>query len=195
MTEARRKLLRAVLWLAFGLIALVNTGCLLAVAGAGAAGAAAAAGYAYYNGLLYRDYKANLADTILAVRTSLQELQFPVLDIKTDTGSSYIRTRTADDHTVRIYLDVVPSPIPAEGAMTRVAIRVGFSGDDAVSARIIDQISHHLATPLVPAAAPPGTPLVTTGAPPGSPTLLPPRPIPETAAPPLAPPVPIQSAH
>jgi hypothetical protein len=185
MTDARRKL-QSLVWLALALVALVNAGCLVAAVGAaGAAGAAA--GYTYYNGLLYRDYPANMADTLSAVRTALQELQFPITTEKTDTGTAYVQSRTADAHTVRIYLDLVPSPIPAEGALTRVGVRVGFSGDDAVSARILDQVSQHLAprsvlpvgptAPLAPVAAPP----------PASVAVLPPRPIPvETAPPPLA---------
>jgi hypothetical protein len=162
-------------WLALALLALVNGGCLLAVAGA--AGAAGAAGYFYYNGLLYRDYHANLADTMAAVRRSLIELQFPISEEKTDTGSAFLKTRTSDGYTVRIYLDMVPSPIPAEGAITRIGIRVGYSGDEAVSARILDQVSRHLIPPTVLPSPPP----TTLGA-----QLGPPRSVIETPPPPLA---------
>jgi hypothetical protein len=186
MTDASRKL-RSLALLALALVGLVNAGCLVAAVGAaGAAGAAA--GYTYYNGLLYRDYPANMGDTLAAVRTSLQELQFPVTAEKTDTGTAYVQTRTADSHTVRVYLDVVPSPIPAEGALTRVGVRVGFSGDDGVSARILDQVSRHLTPQAVQPAGAPGGPLVPVPAPaPTGVTVLPPRPVPaETAPPPLA---------
>jgi hypothetical protein len=194
--------------LALGLAVLLNAGCIVAAVGAGAAGAAVA-GYAYCNGLLYRDYPATLADSAAAVRTSLLELQFPIVEEKSDTGTAFVKTRTGDGHIVRIYLDIVPSAIPAEGALTRVGIRVGFSGDEAVSARILDQVSRHLVAPgRVPGvvsaiAAPtpgvntPGSPIPgvnTPGSPvpgvntPGSPgtTLLPPRPVAETPQPPLA---------
>jgi hypothetical protein len=151
---------RTIGWLALGLLALVQSGCMLALAGA--AGAGAAAGYVYYRGLVYRDYPANLGDAVAAVRTSLLELQFPILVEKTDTGSGYFESRTADNNTVRIYLDMVASPIPAEGSLTRVAIRVGFSGDDVVSTRILDQVSRHLvaAVPSRQLASPPGPPPV-----------------------------------
>jgi hypothetical protein len=163
-------------WLLLALVALINTGCLLAVAGV--AGAGAAAGYIYYNGLLYRDYHANLSDGMAAVRSSLIELQFPITEEKTDTSSAFIKTTTNDGHAVRIYLDQVPSPIPAEGTMTRIGVRVGLTGDEAVSARILDQVSRHLVPPaLLPSqTAPP--PLA------GNATL---RPVGETAPPPLAP--------
>src|SRR5262245_11319840 len=150
MTGLYKRLTRLALP-ALALLALANGGCLLAVAGAGAA---AGVGYAYYNGLLYRDYHANLDDSLSAVRASLVELQFPIIEQKADTGTAYVKTRTADGHTVRIHLDVVPSPIPVEGSLTRVSIRVGFSGDEAVSARLLDQINLHLAPPGAMAATP-----------------------------------------
>jgi hypothetical protein len=162
-------------WLLLALAALVNGGCLLAVAGA--AGAGAAAGYVYYNGLLYRDYHANLSDTMAAVRRSLIELQFPISEEKTETGSAFIKTHTNDGYMVRIYLDMVPSPIPAEGTMTRIGIRVGYSGDEAVSARILDQVSRHLVAPSTLPAGPPAISGAQLGAP---------RPAGETPPPPLA---------
>jgi hypothetical protein len=159
-------------------LSAASTGCLLAVAGAAGAGAAAA-GYFYLNGLLYRDYPASLGDSIAAVRTALTELGFPVVKEDVDTGTATVQTRTGDGSTVRIHLDVIPSRIPVEGPLTRIGVRVGFSGDETVSARILDQVSRHLApAALVP---PPG-------AAPAAPAILPPRPAPaETAAPPLAP--------
>src|SRR5262249_35162435 len=130
----------------------------------------------YYNGLLYRDYHANLGDTALAVRTALLELQLPLIKEKGDPGSAYLESRTGDGSTVRIFLDVVPSPIPAEGAVTRVGVRVGFSGDDAVSARVLDQISRHLVSPT--AAPPPAAPAPVVAAPPPGPETAPPPPAP-----------------
>jgi len=181
MTDARLNL-RSIGLLALGLAALLEAGCLVAAIGVAGAGAAAA-GYTYHNGLLYRDYGANVADTLVAVRGAMGELQFPLLEEKTDTGSAYLRTQTADGHTVRIYLDIVSSPVPAEGALTRVGIRVGFIGDDAVSARILDQVSRHIGShPML--AAPP----VVSLEPPIQPTALPARPVPVVATkePPLA---------
>jgi hypothetical protein len=183
MTDARRGL-RSLGWLALALAAALNAGCLVAAVGAAGAGAAAA-GYTFYNGLLFRDYAANVADTLVAVRAALIDLQFPVVEEKTDTGSAYVRTRTADGHTVRIYLDIVASPVPIEGALTRVGVRVGFSGDDAVSARILDQVSRHLIGRPGLSAAPP---VAAALAPPTTTTALPSRPVPvaATAEPPLA---------
>jgi hypothetical protein len=167
-------------WLVLALVALVNGGCLLAAAGAAGAGAAAAAGYLYYNGNYYRDYHSNSADTLAAVRTSLAELQFPIREQQSDTGSATIKTRTNDGHTVHISLDMVPSPIPIEGTLTRVSVHVGYSGDEVVSARILDQVSRHLVPGTLPTAPPPAAPPANGAA------LGTPRPLPETPPPPLA---------
>ncbi len=187
MGYAFRKL-RLLGWLVLGLSVLLNAGCLVAAIGAGAAGVAVA-GYVYCNGLLYRDYPATLTDAAAAVRTSLLELQFPIVKEKSDTGTLFVQTKTGDGHTVRVYLDVVSSPIPAEGAMTRIGIRVGFTGDEAVSARILDQVSRHLVA-QPPLAGAPGAPPLVAGTPSvpaaAAPNLLPPRPVPETPPPPLA---------
>lgn len=175
------RVFRTVGWWILGLVAIVQVGCALAVAGA--AVGAGTAGYLYYNGLLYRDYHANLGDAVAATRTSLVELQFPLLKEKNDTGSAYFQTATGTGDTVRIYLDTVPSAIPLEGALTRISVRVGFSGDDEVSARILDQISKHLVSPsaLPASTAPTAQPLSTTVSAPGAA----PRPV-ETTPPPLA---------
>ena len=167
-------------WPAVALALLVNAGCLLAVAGAGAA-AAGTAGYLYYNGLLYREYPANLADTTATVRASLNELQLPLDKETNDTGSVTIESKTAKGDKVSIYLDLVGSALPVDAVATRVSIRVGFTGDDAVSKRILDQVSSHFTRNVPVPQSPPG--------PPAAPAPV----VVETAAPPLAPvPVPVK---
>jgi hypothetical protein len=185
---------------ALALAVLAPGGCAAVAVGAVGAGAA---GFAYYNGLRYREYHASLGDTTSATRAALGDLQFPVIEHTTDTGTSTLKTRTNDGHTVRIYLDVVPSPIPAEGSLTRVSIRVGVTGDEGVSARLLDQIYLHLAPPGAAAAALQPTPR------PSGATLGAPQPMAlqqggaggaasdvrpaafETPPPPLAPPAPV----
>jgi hypothetical protein len=177
MGEGRRRLGRLG-YLLVGALALANGGCLLVAVGA--AGGAAAAGYAYYKGRLYRDYPANLNDSLAAVRTSLLELQFPIVTEESKAGESYVATKAADGSNISIYLEVLQSRIPAEGPVTRISVRVATFGDEAVSARILDQISMHLVTPTQ-LAHPPQPP------PPGSvqpAAALTPR---QTVQPPLAP--------
>lgn len=144
------------------------TGCALAIIGA--AGAAGTAGYLYANGLLYRDYFGDTTQTADAVRKSLEELHLPLVTQKDDGSTYMIRTKTATNEAVRIYLDRAGGPIPSEKAVTRVGIRVGFSGDDGVSLKILDQVSKHLASPAPPPdAKPAGPPPDITGPPPIAP--------------------------
>jgi hypothetical protein len=174
---------------ALALVLILQAGCALAVVGCAAGGAAAT--YAYLKGVLIRDYPAMLGDTIAAARTALTELGFPIIKEKTDTGTAYITSKTADGHAITLYFDVVPSSVPTDGAMTRVAVRVGYTGDDVVSARILDQITKHIKPSLgLPPAlppAPPGAPPV-TAVPPGAPIAATPTrtTTPETPPPPLA---------
>ena len=164
--------MRTLCLIAFGLAVVVQTGCIAAVAGV--AGAGAVAGYMYYNGLLYRDYKSNLGETLAAVRTALATQKFVIDRETTATDSVTVQTKTTEGYSVRVHLDVVPSSVPGDGVFTRVGIRVGLSGDETVSARILDEIGR-----LVPSVTP-----VTP--PPIGPATVNSVPIPQTPAPPLA---------
>src|SRR5262249_28473185 len=155
--------------------ALVQGGC-LAAAAVGAAGGGAAALYAYERGRLYRDYPAALGDAAAAVRTSLAELQFPPAVEKNKGGEFTFETKATDGTAVRVYLEALSSRVPAEGPITRITVRVGTCGDDAVSARVLDQVS-------LPLVVPPAAQAVAAAPPVPRPS--PPRP-PETAPPPLA---------
>ncbi len=175
MTRTWKSWLSRTAFLALAMIALANAGCLIAAVGA-AAGGAAAVGYAYYSAPLMREYPVNRPVALAAVKSSLTELQFPLIKEQPDGASIMIETRTGDGVSVKIYLDVLTSPVPADGSITRVSVRVGHFGDDAISARIQDQIATHL-----PAPTPSPGPAV-ANRPTG------PRPV-ETVAPPLANPV------
>jgi Protein of unknown function (DUF3568) len=175
MTRTWKSWLSRTAFLAVAAVALANAGCLIAAVGAAASGAAAVS-YAYYTAPLMREYPVNYADALAAVKTSLTELQFPLIKEQPDGASTLIETRTGDGVSVKIFLDVLTSPVPADGSMTRISVRVGHFGDDAVSARIQDQVAKHM-------PAPPTLPQpVVANRPAGG------RPV-ETVAPPLANPV------
>jgi Protein of unknown function (DUF3568) len=161
----RSSVAQRIAWLVLAALLLVNSGCLLAVAGV-AAGGAAAAGYVYYHGALSRDYPCNLGDGMAAVRTSLSNLHFPIEGESTGANEAEVTTHTNDGTTIRVHIDVVPPRIPVEAPMTRIAVRVGYTGDEAVSRRVLDEVGRH----LVPQAS-----------------LAPPQPL-QTRPPPLAPP-------
>ena len=139
-------------------VALTGSGCVAAAIGV-AAGGAAAGGYLYYRGKVNQDYVANLDDVWAASHTALQELGMPVVKEERGTTTATMESKTADGERVYLNMEMENSRIPAEGATTRVGVRVGtFTlGDQVVSERILDQVGAHL-KPATQAAAPPQTP-------------------------------------
>jgi hypothetical protein len=118
---------------------LLSAGC-LGLGIAAAVGGAGAAGYAYMQGTMYRDYPAGTADTSQAVHGALADLQMPVLS----EDAVSVESQTADGSKVKIRLDTAVSRVPGEGESTHVAVRVGALGDEAVSRRVLDQVSARL---------------------------------------------------
>jgi hypothetical protein len=141
-------------------VALSGSGCVAAAIGV-AAGGAAAGGYLYYRGKVNQDYVANLDDVWSASHMALQELGMPVLkeDRTGGAATASLESQTADGERVYISMDLENSRIPAEGAITRVGVRVGtFTlGDQVLSERILGQIGAHLTPATRAAAAPPQT--------------------------------------
>jgi hypothetical protein len=130
-------------YLVLAALALVNGGCLVVAAGA-AAGGAAAVGYAVWKGRMYRDYAASLPNTQAAVVAALADLQFPVVNQSAADGETYVESQLADKTKVKIYLDPLPSRVPADGPVTRVSIRVGTFGDEDLTRRLLDQVGSHV---------------------------------------------------
>jgi Protein of unknown function (DUF3568) len=156
MPEAERKFTGRVLYSVVAVLTIVQSGCLLAIAGATAG--AAATGYLYYKGRIYRDYPAALPLVRNAVHDALLDLKFPILTEEFKDGKALLVTKTTAGKKIRLHLDCLNSPIPAESLLTRVSVRVDFFGDEGVSARILDQVTWRLtqAPPIVP--APPAGP-------------------------------------
>ncbi len=146
------------LYTLIAVLALVQGGCLLAIAGV--AGGAAATGYFYCKGQVYRDFPANFTDVHNAVRAALLDLHFIIFTEEAKDGKAFFVTKTTNGKKVRIYLNCLSSPIPAEGLITRVSIRVACFGDEAVSAHIFDQVAFRLSHPGPIVAPPPGPPPV-----------------------------------
>jgi len=165
--------------LAFLIVAgllLLNTGCLAVALGTVGAAGAAGAVYVYGNGRYYRDYPTKMPEALEATRTALKELQLPIVqEDPANADKGLIESKTGDGDAIKIYLENMPSRIPAEGNVVRIGVRVGAFGDSNVSTRILDQINLHLVAPVQVRPAYVGPPL-----PP------PQRLQPETPPPPLA---------
>jgi hypothetical protein len=183
MARGWKKWAGPAVFLAVAGLALAQAGCLAVAAGAAAAGGAAV-GYAYVTAPMARDYPVAPGDAAAATRAALADLQLPLVNEKNDGGVVTLESRTGDDSKVVVTLEPVSSRVPADGTLTHVAVRVGHFGDDAVSARIHDQINQRVMAPAAP-----GGRLV----PQPQPSAQAARPA-ETAPPPLAGAAPIQPA-
>lgn len=160
-----------------GLLLLVNSGCLGAaiVAGGAAAAGGATAGWFYVRGPLYRDYPVDLDRAHLAVQAAMGEMQLPVLrrDLALDQGKITLETRLTDGRSAWLCMSTEGKPIPADGTVTRVSVRIGAFGDEEVSRRILDQIGKFLA----PAGPVPIQPVPLAGPVPAVPTSGPIKPV------------------
>ncbi|MGH7169722.1 MAG: DUF3568 family protein [Gemmataceae bacterium] len=156
MPEAEREHSGRLLYVVIAVLALTQGGCLLALAGVAGG---AATGYFYCKGRVYRDYPASLPDLRNAVRAALLDLHFYIFTDEAKDGKAFLITKTTNGKKVRIYLNCMSSPVPADGLVTRLAIRVGAFGDEGVCTRLFEQVAFRLShpAPIVP-APPPGAP-------------------------------------
>ncbi|HTU90882.1 MAG TPA: DUF3568 family protein [Gemmataceae bacterium] len=145
---------KGTLYALIAVLALTQGGCLLALVGV--AGGAAATGFFYFKGRIYHDFPAPFPDVLNAVRASLLDLHFAIFADEPKDGKAIIVTKTTQGKKVRIYIDCLHSPIPSEGMLTRVSIRVACFGDESISTRIFEQVGFRLSHPGPVAPAPMG---------------------------------------
>jgi hypothetical protein len=107
----------------------LTPGCVAVIAGTGAGAAVA-----YSMGRLDTVVSADLVRTEKATDAALAQLQFSKISEKSDALVAVFIARTSEDKRIRIELS-------KEGdQVTRIWIRVGVFGDEAVSLAILDKI-------------------------------------------------------
>jgi len=145
------RLLRLVL--AFGaLCALALTsGCVAAAVGAGAVymelahremdappPSVGAGQVSYVEGSLETSFPAGIESTARAVNATFPQLGYPKVSEKGDALGDTLIARTGHDKIIEIKLETV------DGALTKVTIRVGAFGDEALSRSILGKIKVNL---------------------------------------------------
>lgn len=122
------------------LAALGLTGAVLSQAGcvAVAVGAAAAGTVAYVRGQLEASLEGSYTNTVRAADRALADLKFTKVSEKGDALKTTLVARTAADK--KIEIDV----IKVSDSVTKVQIRVGVFGDEAMSLTILGKIKEHL---------------------------------------------------
>jgi hypothetical protein len=108
-------------------------GCVAVAVGAGAAGAVA-----YLRGELQSSVSEDVEDVILATAKAIEQLKFSQVEARKDALSGVFEARNARNDKIVITIDR-----QAEG-LTRLRIRVGLIGNEAVSRSILSQINKNL---------------------------------------------------
>ena len=126
-------------WLALLFVAvasLASSGCALLLVGTGAA--IGAGTVAYLGGELQATEDAPLDKARQAAEAALSDMKLPITKTVTEAGATTLVARGADDTRIEIKLTVV-SP-----TVTRVGIRIGAFGDEALSLHILEKIEKRL---------------------------------------------------
>ena len=117
------------------MIALCS-GCFLVAVGA--AGAAGAGAVAYVRGELDTSLASKYETMVMASNKAIEGLQFAKVSERKDAFSAVLMARTAQDK--RINITVTKSG----DNLSRVQIRVGTFGDEAMSLSILERIKSNL---------------------------------------------------
>ena len=123
----------ALLAIMLGLVTLgLSSGCVVVAAGAGAGAVA------YVRGDLATTLAAGLHRTVQASRSAIQQLAFAQVSEKSDALNGVIIARTAEDKKIEIKLERTGDNL------TKIKIRVGVFGDEALSMALLDKIKANL---------------------------------------------------
>jgi hypothetical protein len=110
-----------------------TSGCMAVAAGAGAGAAVA-----YVRGDLDATLNGNLDRSVRAVNRAIDQLKFAKVSEHTDALQAIIVARNASDKRIELRLDKL-----ADDA-TKLKIRVGTFGDDALQVAILEKIKNNL---------------------------------------------------
>ena len=121
------------LMLAAAMLASSLTGCVAVIAGAAGAGTVA-----WVQGRLEAVLDANYEKAVTAANLAIKQFQFAKISEKKDALTAILIARTAEDKKVEIKVSKVGDQ------SSKVQIRVGFFGDEALSLTILDKIKTNL---------------------------------------------------
>ena len=131
-----QKLLRLIIALILGLACATQAGCLVVAAAAGTG-----AGVAYVAGDLDATVDANPKAAADATERAFKDLELAVISKESSSLDAKIVGRTARD----VKMTVV---IKGESEkLSRISIRTGVFGNDAMQHRLLEKIREHLASP------------------------------------------------
>lgn len=122
------------------LLAISQSGCVVAAVGAGAGAAA----YGYYQGNCVAAQPAEFGETYQATKLALADLAMPVRHESHQGTTGEIESSIADGTHVTISFEEKPRIMASDGHQTDVTIRVGYFGDSKLSNEIQQKITSHI---------------------------------------------------
>jgi hypothetical protein len=126
-------LLRALAALVLAAALALHSGCLAVVAGAAGAGTVA-----FVRGELAASLDQNFDRSVRATNRAIEDLKFAKISETQDALVATIIARTAKDKRIEITVSSLSA------AQTKVQIRVGVFGDEALAQRILEKIQANL---------------------------------------------------
>lgn len=124
---------RSVAVLLLGALVIGTSGCLAVAAGAGAGAAVA-----YVRGELSATLSSDYGEVTEATHRAIEQLQFAKVSERKDALLDVIVARNAADKKIEIRLENTARDL------TKVRIRIGIFGDEALSMAILDKIKANL---------------------------------------------------
>lgn len=112
---------------------LLQAGCLAVAAGAAGAGTVA-----YLRGALVVSLENEYNETVRAANAAIEQLEFAKVSESKDALSAILIARTAEDTRVEIKINRVADRV------SKVEIRVGLFGDEAISVAVLDRMKASL---------------------------------------------------
>lgn len=109
-----------------------STGCVVVAVGAGAGAVA------YIRGELAGQVDADVGDTLRAVNRALDSFKFAKVSEKSDALVAIVVARTAEDKKIEVKVERLTDKT------TKVRIRVGLLGDEALSMQLWERIKAKL---------------------------------------------------
>jgi len=141
---------KRIIILAYLIFSVVSgTGCIAAAVGGAAA--AGGLGYAYYNGLLERNYIGPIQQVFLSTKKALESLRLPISQETIEISKAHLESKTSDGGRIRIWLEPVQGKSTVTSLTTKVSIRVDLFGDREISRLIFDEIDKQLGPSGIPA--------------------------------------------
>lgn len=135
MVERLRRAVGVAAWsLTLAAAAFSGPGCAALVIGA----AGGAAGAVYVMGKLQEELPRDVPTVHEAVVAALNDLGLAPTENRSDKVSAHLESRFADDTKVWIDLDALDT------SRTKLTIRVGLTGDEVRSRRILDAVKRRL---------------------------------------------------